>query len=57
MEESELHSMYNNCIADYIMAFLSNNPIKIAPKLENNENNKVNLTNYSHCGENLIIAL
>ena len=47
MEESELHSMYNNCIADYIMAFLSNNPIKIAPKLENNkkklENNKVNL--------------
>ena len=49
MEESELHSMYNNCtIADYIMAFLSNNPIKIASKLENNktklENNKVNLT-------------
>ena len=48
IEESELHSMYNNCIADYTMAFLSNNSIKIAPNLENNktklENNKVYLT-------------
>ena len=40
--------MYNNCIADYIMVFLSNNLIIIVPKLEKNKTNledtKVNLS-------------